>query len=322
MVTKDDPSRTTLFPHSWMTRIDQMPPAAATAVRGCRPVEAGERLGRWKLVKLAGQGGLTRVYRARPADAPDQQTPAYALKLLRPEWQHDARAAAMLAREALVGRAVSHPHLVPVLASSTARAPQFVVMPWLDGATLRQRLACHGPLDVPEALWIARQAAEALAALHAAGWMHGDVKPANLRISRAGHVTLLDLGFARSSGQSGSAADRCVLGTCTYMAPELLTSQLRADRRSDLYSLGAVLFEMLCGRPPFEGPDAGKLAAQHVAASPPDVQRLVPHVPRMVANLVRQMLAKDPLRRPQTPGELVERLASLEIATFSERALV
>jgi len=160
---------------------------------------------------------------------------------------------------------------------------------------------------------------EALDALHAAGWMHGDVKPSNTFISPNGHVTLLDLGFARCPGETGSAVERCVTGTYNYIAPEMITSALGADIRSDVYSLGVMLFEMLCGRLPFEGDSLAELAIQHRQTPAPDLRRLVPQLPTGVVRLVREMLAKEPLRRPQSPRELVDRLAALEIETFSQR---
>jgi serine/threonine-protein kinase len=239
--------------------------------------------------------------------------------MLRLPWEIDPRTVRLLAREAQVGRSVAHPHLISVLGCRVSVSPRFLVMPWLDGATLRDRLAASEPVELPEALWFARQAAEALEALHQAGWMHGDVKPSNIFISEDGHVTLLDLGFARTADETGSAADRCVTGTCHYLAPEWITSAIRADIRSDIYSLGVVLFEVLSGRLPFEGSDLAEVAIQHRQSAPPSLRRLVPHLPREVADLVRQMLAKDPWRRPQTPRELIERLIALEIDTFSER---
>ncbi len=131
----------------------------------------------------------------------------------------------------------------------------------------------------------------------------------------------MDLNFARRRDEIGSAADRPIMGTCGYLAPEYLTSALRPDIRSDIYSLGAVLFEMLSGRRPFAGRDAGRAWRRSTGkAPPPDLVRLAPHVPREVVQLVRQMMAKEPLRRPQTPRELIERLVALEIATFSQRA--
>jgi serine/threonine-protein kinase len=168
---------------------------------------------------------------------------------------------------------------------------------------------------------MARQVAEGLDALWTAGWTHGDVKPTNIYTSPEGHVTLLDLGFARSRSETGSAADRCVMGTCQYMAPEAITSALGVDPRSDIYSLGVVLFEMLAGRPPLEAESLAGWASAHRQARPPELRRLAPQVPPAVSRLVSQMLAKHPLRRPQSPAELVDRLAALEIATFAERAL-
>jgi len=280
------------------------------------------RIGSWEPVALAGEGSLSLVYCARPADALPDRSPCYALKMLRPEWCDHPWAVQLLQREALVGRSISHPHLVSVLAANVTAPPRFLIMPWLEGSTLQAHLAAARPIDLPTALGIVRQVAQALEPLAAAGWMHGDVKPGNIFISPEGHVTLLDLGFARRSHETGSAADRYVVGTCSYMAPELITSTLRADIRSDIYSLGAVLFELLSGRPPFDGRTLAELAGRHKQAAPPNLASLAAHLPPEVVRLVHQMLAKDPLRRPDGPDELVQRLTRLEIAMFSERVLV
>jgi len=294
-------------------------PRAGTAHRsGCLPVPC--RIKEWELVELVAEGTLARIFRARAAGSPADRPAPYALKILRPEWEDDPRAVGLLRREAWVGRTVMHPHLVSVLSCSVSRPPHFVVMPWLSGLTLEVHLASGRRLDLPVALWTARQVAEALDALSAAGWMQGDVKPSNVLISPHGHVTLLDLSFARRTPETNSVVDRCVMGTFNYLAPEMISSALRADIRSDIYSLGAMLFEMLSGRLPYEGADLAELATQHKQAPAPDLRRLVPHLPNGVVHLVRQMLAKQPLRRPHTPRELVERLVRLEIETFAERA--
>ena len=279
------------------------------------------RLGRWELVELAAEGTWSHVYRACPSGSPSDRAPAYAVKVLRPECEKDPRAIAIFAREAMVGSSISHPHVVPVLESGGNRGPRFLVMPWLEGATLEARLAAGELLDLPAALWIVRQAAEALDALYAGGYLHGDVKPGNLFVSPGGHVTLLDLGFARRRDEAGPAAGRSVMGTCNYLAPECATPSQTADIRSDIYSLGAVLFEMLAGRLPFEGSTPADLVLQHRQSAPPNLLRLAPQLPPAAAWLVRRMMAKDPLRRPQTPRELIRQLIELEIATFSERAL-
>ena len=117
------------------------------------------RVGRWDLVCLAAEGSLARVYRARPADSSADCPALYALKLLRPAWQEDRRAVELLRREALVGRSVVHPHLIAILQANLGRPPQYMVMPWLDGITLQARLAAGRQVDLPVALWIARQVA-------------------------------------------------------------------------------------------------------------------------------------------------------------------
>jgi eukaryotic-like serine/threonine-protein kinase len=279
------------------------------------------QLGRWELLSLEGEGTLARIYRARPVELGGRQAAAYAVKVLQERWHGDDRAVALLAREAELGRAVAHPHLISVLSARLTRPPYYLVMPWLDGQTLRRALDEGGRFDLPVVLWIARQTAEALGALAAAGWRHGDLKPANLHISADGHVTVLDLGLARRLGESDSVLDRCVTGTCQYLAPEAITSTLAADVRSDVYSLGAVMFEMLMGQVPFSGESLEAIVSQHRRMPPPELRRLVPSLPTGVVRLVREMLAKEPFRRPQTPEELIDRLVGLEIQTFGQRGL-
>jgi serine/threonine-protein kinase len=288
-----------------------------TVDRAARGGRAPATVGPWQLVELLGQGRLACVYSARPKSASAEQLPGYAIKLLRPEWQQDDRGLALLARELQVSRKVMHPHLMPILAAELNTPPYYLAMPNLDGRTLAQTLD-KGPLDLPVALWIARQAAEALEALHAAGWTHGDVKPSNILLSTSGHATLIDLGFARTSLERCSLVDRPVLGTIQYMAPEQLSSTWMADIRSDVYSLGVTLFEMFVGRTPFGAEEVSELAVQHRQDLPGDLRSLVPHLPTRAARLVQHMLAKQPLRRP-APQEVVRRLTALEIDTFAER---
>lgn len=296
----------------------------STTLSGDRPARLdahSTRLGTWELVRLLGEGQLARVFAARPVDAPPAAPPCYAIKVLRPEWQDDARGLAFLARETHVGRKVACPHLVRVLAAQLNEPPYYVAMPLLNGHTLAERLARDEPLDLPVVAWIARQVAQALAALDEAGWMHADVKPENIFLAASGHTTLIDLGFARAKTERASIGERVVLGTLDYLAPEVLYSSAGGDIRSDVYSLGVTMFEMLTGRLPFDAEDVAELAAQHRQELPGDLRSLAPHVPTRTARLVHQMLAKEPLRRP-VPQDLVQRLAAIEIESFAERFAV
>ncbi|HEV2970756.1 MAG TPA: serine/threonine-protein kinase [Pirellulales bacterium] len=285
------------------------------AVAAALPTEAGD----WRLEGLLGEGALARVFRARPAASPAGHRAAYALKMLHRRWEEQSEAVALLRREAKVGRTVVHPHVIPVLAAHLHDAPYFVVMPRLVGQTLAARLR-GGPLNASTALWIARQTAEGLSAMHRHGYLHGDVKPANIFLARNGHLTLLDLGFARAFGETGSAANRLVLGTINYLAPELLTSALAADERTDIFSLGIVLFEMLAGRLPLAARDLADLLRMHNEYRPPNLRALRPDLPPELAHLVRRMLFKEPLRRPQSMQEVIHQLVRLEIDALDERA--
>jgi eukaryotic-like serine/threonine-protein kinase len=303
--------------------------AFAPSHDGSLPNQAGG----WRLEGLLGEGTYARVFAARPARSSSAGPAPYALKMLRPQWQDRPAGLGMIRREAAVGRAVAHPHLISVLAANLDEPPYFVVMPRLAGQTLAARLnnlplppgegQGEGAwLNIPLALWIARQTAEAAAALHRRGFLHNDIKPANVWLAPTGHVTLLDLSFARPMNDPGSVADRPLLGTVGYLAPEQIVSALRADERSDIYSLGVMLYEMLSGRLPFAADNVSDLLRLHREQRPRYVRSWRPEAPAEVANLLREMLAKDPLRRPDSMDEIVRRLISLEIDTLAEHVRV
>jgi serine/threonine-protein kinase len=207
-----------------------------------------------------------------------------------------------------------------VLSTSVQQPPFYLVSPKLEGADLAQILAAHGRLEIPLALWIARQVADGLAALYdATGMIHADVKPANIFLSPTGHATLFDFGFVQTISEARNWATRPVAGTLAYMAPEMVTSAYAASARSDIYSLGVTLYEMLAGRRPFDSEDPGTLATQQRESRPADVSAHRPDVPMSVAELVMAMLAKDPLRRPDSASAIASQLVRLEIDSFTLR---
>jgi serine/threonine-protein kinase len=278
------------------------------------------RIGPWQLAKLISESELARVYIARPADAPADAPAAYVLKVLRKEWWRDTHAIEMQRRAAWVGRKVSHPHLLPVLSAGVEQPPFYTVSPRLEGKSLARILEQQRRLPVAITLWIARQVAEALDALHTTARMiHSDVKPANIVVAPDGHATLIDLGFVHTPGESRHWSSRPVYGTLNYLAPEALTSSLSASPQSDVYSLGVTLYELLAGSLPFVGRDAEQLIMLHRQAKPESLEARRSDVPSPVAALVHRMLAKDPLRRPESAAEVAEELVRLEIDCFAAR---
>jgi len=286
---------------------------------GRAKVEPADRLGSWRLIAPVAQGTMAEIFRAASATAPDDQVGLYAVKRLCARWHEMPQAVLHFQREALIGRSLCHSHLIAVLAAQVERPPYYLVMPWLDGRSLGDRIREPERVPLAVALWWMRQTAEALAALAEAGWMHADVKPDNLMVSPRGHVTLLDLGLARRMDETGSIAERLVVGTPAYMAPETLTSALGSSLQSDIYSLGAVLFELLTGHRPFETEELGQLVRLHRQGPPPCVRRVAAEVPADVARLVDRMLAREPLRRPSSPREVADELARLEIHYLADR---
>jgi serine/threonine protein kinase len=217
-----------------------------------------------------------------------------------------------LAREVAACTAVDHPNLVRMIAAGRNRSSAYVTFEYVIGLTIGQLVWMTGPLPIPLAVEYGRQAARGLAHLHAAGWVHRDVKPANLMCTPAGEVKIIDLG---SAGRVDSAVQAPVgWGTMPYLAPELVRRPELADPRSDVYGLGAVLFLLLTGRPPGpNGADAGLLLWALTADARP-APRLGRTVPAALAAVVRRMLAPDPTRRIKSSSMVADMLADWAVA--------
>jgi eukaryotic-like serine/threonine-protein kinase len=273
------------------------------------------RIPGYDLLQFLGGGPITQVFSAR-----DCQTDALrAVKLLRPEWEKQPAGLKLIQREARAGLVVRHPRLVRLLFAHVTSPPYFIVMELLPGESLRQRLRREYRLDPASALWNARQVAEGLAALHRAGFVHGDVKPDNIRLLDDGTSKLIDLGFAHRPGENAVLVkEGYFLGTADYLAPELCSFERDAEPGSDLFSLGATLFEMLSGRLPYPPGNTKQTLRRHQCDPPGDVRRFVPELPGEVARLIDSLLSLNPDRRPSATA-LVQRLIGLEIATLSQR---
>jgi eukaryotic-like serine/threonine-protein kinase len=273
--------------------------AGQVANRASTAVPRQDIVPQWQLTRRLPTGGRLALYRARAAQ--ERGPGAYVIK--RPRQPGNSMAIAMLAREAAVARETSHASVVAVLAAGANREQPYVAVPYLDGVTLGRLVA--GRQDIPFAtsfvLSIARQIASALAALHSAGWLHGQIRGEHVIVSPQGQATVIDLTEARRL-----ATSECDVAETR----ERLTSEV------DTYALGVLLFEMLAGRPPFVADSPQALAACHRRERPPDVRSCRSSVSLEVNELVQRMLAKEPLRRPGD-DELVRWLAELEIEEIS-----
>jgi Tol biopolymer transport system component len=267
----------------------------ALAPRAARAGREGTRLGPYVLGPLIGEGGMGEVYRARDSRL-DRDV---AIKLLPADLAHDPERLRRTEREARVLASLNHPNIAALFGIEEGDGLTGLVLELVPGVTLHQHIAAHGPLTLDEALAIARQIAGALEAAHQHGIVHRDLKPANVTITPDGLVKVLDFGLARIEASDTDSRDTspvatvtgAILGTAAYMSPEQARGQA-ADRRSDIWAFGAVLFEMLTGGRAFEGDNvADTLAA--VIQGDPRLDRLPPSTPWHVRATIDRCLQKD-----------------------------
>jgi serine/threonine protein kinase len=273
------------------------------------------RIPGYQLHQRLGGGLLTTVFSAR-----DCETDALcAVKVLREDWEDPGTGIKLLQREARVGLQVHDPRLVHVREAHVLKSPYFIVMDLLGGESLRRRLRRDYRLELADALWVTRQTAQALAALHRAGFVHGDVKPDNIRLVEDGAAVLIDLGFAHRPGENAAfLRSGYILGTPDYIAPELCRPEPHADLKSDLFSLGVVLFEMLTGRLPYPPGSLDQTFRRHGCDPPADIRRHAGPLPGALVRLVERLLDRRPDERPRAES-VVQQLIALEIASLSRR---
>jgi serine/threonine protein kinase len=288
--------------------------AVASGRRARRPAAEVDEVAPYRLTRRVHNGGVFDLFRA--AARGDAGPGCYVLKRPRDvDWREIA--VARLRREATVAAAVQHPTLACVLAAETGCAKPYSLLPFRDGVSLRRMLSLsHAFISVSRALNIIRQVAEALAVLHIAGWLHGRVRPEHVLLSPLGNATLIDLTLARRLETAECDSGHVLANDAAYTAPETTVHGRRLSSAADIYSLGIVLYEVLAGRPPFEGSSLREMLAKHRREAIPDIRAARADVTLELVHLLRLMLAKESLRRP-TDGELVRWLAELEIAALA-----
>jgi serine/threonine protein kinase len=260
---------------------------------------------RYRIEGELGRGAMALIYRAR--DLRHDRT--VAVKLLPPELASEEFAARFL-REIRITAGLHHPHIMPLLDSGAEGGLCWYVMPYVEGESLRERLARERPVPVRDALKWAGQMAQALGYAHGRGIVHRDIKPANVLIS-GGQAMVLDFGLARALEGSSDRLTQAgmPLGTPAYMSPEQLRGE-EPDGRADLYSLGCVLYEMVTGTTPFTGHVTQLLRALLTQAPDPPSRR-APGLPSRMDEVLGRLLEKDPARRYQTAEDLARELEIL-----------
>jgi Tol biopolymer transport system component len=269
-------------------------------------VFTGRLVSHFRVTEPLGGGGMGVVYRAEDT----RLGRTVALKFLAPELVRDPIAKARFLNEARAASALEHPNLCTILdVGETEEGLLFLAMPLYAGESLDRRIA-GGPLPVEQALDIATQTARGLAKAHQQGIVHRDIKPANLFLTDDGTVKVLDFGIAKLTGEVGPTQAGAFLGTPFYMAPEQTRGEA-VDARADVWSLGAVLYQMLAGRPPFLGGSGAAVVHAVLYENPEPLARLRPEVPPELERIVAHMLARDPEERY---ADAVEVLAELRKA--------
>ncbi len=299
---------------------------AEAAARQAAPSPVGLRLGRYRILSPLGRGGMGEVFLAEDP----QLGRKVAIKLLPSAFTHDAERVRRFEREARAVSALNHPNILTIHEIGRASTPEgdlhYIVSEYIEGETLRARID-RGRLGVDPAIAIAEQVAGALSVAHAAGIVHRDIKPENVMVRPDGLTKVLDFGLAKltelpeektrefhpdESGHLYSTAPGVVMGTVSYMSPEQARGQ-KVDHRTDIFSLGVVLYEMLAGRRPFEGPTTSDVFAALLTAEPAPLLRHCPEATPAIEQIVARCLAREREARFQSAADLLAALKSRRI---------
>jgi eukaryotic-like serine/threonine-protein kinase len=269
-------------------------------VTAARPADAGRVLaGRYRLGALIASGGMAQVWQGTDEVLRRQ----VAVKVLHPHLAADATFVARFRQEAVAAARLAHPGIVSIYDTCSEEGVEAIVMELVTGPTLRQRLDDHAPIDPWQAAGLAAQVAEALDAAHRAGLVHRDVKPANVLLCGDGRVKVADFGIAKAVADADLTQPGLMVGTAKYLAPEQVRGEA-VDPRTDIYSLGVVLYEMLCGRPPFVADTDAATALARLQRDPLRPRQVRPGIPRGLEEIVCRAMSREPDDRYDAAADL------------------
>jgi serine/threonine-protein kinase len=268
------------------------------------PSQAGSlgRIDHYHIRAIVGWGGMGVVLQAYD----ESLGRTVALKILHPHLAAHGAARRRFAREARAAAAVNHPSVVPIHSVQAESHPPYLVMAYVPGGSLQDRIDREGPLETTDLLRIGVQIADALAAAHAQGLVHRDVKPGNILLDHGqNRVLLSDFGLAQALDDATLTASGAIAGTPQYMSPEQARGEA-VDARSDLFSLGGVLYAMASGRPPFRASSTLAVLQKIGTAAPKPLCEIVPEAPPWLQTLIDRLQAKQPAERPQSASEVAD----------------
>ena len=262
---------------------------------------------RYEVMDLIGQGGMGQVYKAIDRELDE----VVALKLLKPKLSSDPVVISRFKQEIKLTRRIKHKNVARIFDLGEVGGFKFISMEYIDGKTLKDLLLSRGQLALPLALHLYRQILEGVGAAHDEGIVHRDIKPQNIMVSRDYTAYVLDFGIARSLESEDLFAVGVLVGSPAYMSTEQVLRK-EVDHRSDIYSLGVVLFELVTGQTPFQARSLVAAANKHVTEQPPDPRTLRPDLPEWVAKLILRCMEKDPAARHQTIRAMLEEITRHE----------